>query len=150
MNVEGPALEPLLHRLTDCPSEFLEVVGQDNPAGVDVVAIVCDLLRTLTPDSPPELEASHLAAIRQRTVAELTLISITCWLLSDPWFLGQPHLSPLTWHLLVSETWGRLAGLVRPTSSSTTPIAARNSCGCAWHSWDGGPKANRPLRPPIA
>ena len=114
MNVEGPPLEPLLHRLTDCPTEFLEVAGQDHPGGVEVVAIVCDLLRTLTPDNPPELEASHLAAIRQRTPAELSLISITCWLLSDPWFLGQPRLSPLMWKLLVSETLARLAGLVRP------------------------------------
>jgi hypothetical protein len=114
MNVAGPALEPLLHRLTDCPREFLDVAGKDNPSGVEVVAIVCDLLRTLTPDKPPELEASHLAAIRARTLAELTLISITCWLLSDPWFLGRPQLSPLIWKLLVSQTLTRLAGLVRP------------------------------------
>ena len=113
MNTEGPPLEPLLHRLTDCPTEFLEVAGKDHPGGVEVVAIVCDLLRTVTPDNPPELEVRHLAAIRQRTPAELTLISITCWLLSDPWFLGQPHLPPLMWRLLVSDTLARLAGLVR-------------------------------------
>jgi hypothetical protein len=114
MNIEGPALEPLLHRLTDCPSEFLDVASQDNPGGVEVVAIVCDLLRTLTPNEPPELEARHLAAISKRTSAELKLISITCWLLSDPWFLAQPQLSRLMWKLLTSETLARLASLVRP------------------------------------
>jgi hypothetical protein len=113
MNTEGPPLEPLLHRLTDCPAEFLDVVGKDNPGGVEVVAIVCDLLRTLTPDDPPELESSFLAAIRQRKPAQLTLISIICWLLSDPWFLGQPDLPPLMWKLLMSDTLARLAGLVR-------------------------------------
>ena len=114
MNVEGPSLEPLLQRLSDCPAEFLDVAGKANPSSVDVVAIVCDLMRTLTPDDPPELESSHLAAIRKRTVKGRTLIAITCWLLSDPWFLGRPHLSPLMWKLLASETLARIAGLVRP------------------------------------
>jgi hypothetical protein len=114
MNVEGPPLERLLHRLTDCPPEFLAVAGKKNRDDVEVVAIVCDLLRLLDPDNPPELEASFLTAIRARTQPELKLISIVGWLLGDEWFLGHPHLITSMRTMIASENLARLATLVRP------------------------------------
>jgi hypothetical protein len=107
MKDEGPELDGLLHRLAECPPEFLQ-------AGVDVPAIVCDLLRPLAPARPPDLETAALAEIRRRDPKGVMLISVACWLLGDEWFMARPQLAPAIWKLLKTETLPRLAGLVRP------------------------------------
>jgi hypothetical protein len=114
MNAAGPQLEPLLRRLAECPPEFLQVFDGATTDSVEVLAIVCDLLRSLSPADPPELETAHLEKLRQKPRPERTLISLACWLLADDWFLSRPQLAPLIWKLLVSDELGRLAALIRP------------------------------------
>src|SRR5688572_21984651 len=114
MKVEGPELEPLLHRLADCPPEFLQVAADKNSAGPGVVAIACDVLRPLTPDRPPELDTSLLTLLQRLPPPQLTLISIVCWLLADAWFQTRPQLAPAIWKLLASDEFAKLTALVRP------------------------------------
>ena len=113
MTKEGPQLDALLHRLTDCPAEFLEAGGKD--ATADTVAIVCDHMRRLTPDEPPELSPA-LAEIRGAPPALQTLLAILCWLLHDEWFLARPNLAPALWKLITSPGLARLSQLTKPTA----------------------------------
>jgi hypothetical protein len=112
MKDEGPQLEALLHRLADCPPEFLEV-SRDKES-IDVPAIVCDLLRPLSPLWNPELEQSKLAALREAGVPERTLVSIACWLLADEWFRTRSDLAPAMWNVLTSSALAQLARMVKP------------------------------------
>ena len=107
MEQSAPQLEALLHRLAECPAEFLD-------DGVHVVAIVCDTLRPITAPHPPELQREAIAEIQRRAAPELKLISVVCWLLADDWFRGQQQLAPAMWKLLTSDRWARLTKLVRP------------------------------------
>ena len=106
MKQEGPLLDSLLHRLAECPPEFLQ-------AGIDVVAIACDLLRVMDTTKPPELMAGWLATLGKRTESELKLTAVICWLLHDEWFLSRPPLAPLVGKLLASASLASLTGLVR-------------------------------------
>lgn len=114
MTQPGPSLDALLHRLSECPAEFLDVAGVNAPRGVDVLALACDLVRAFDPDQPPELMTDWLRTMRKRTGDELKLVSILCWLLHDEWFLGQSDLAPRVCQLLAGTWIATLVGLVRP------------------------------------
>ncbi|HTN77169.1 MAG TPA: hypothetical protein VL096_18040, partial [Pirellulaceae bacterium] len=114
MQTEGPQLEQLLHRLAECPPEFLELSEGHSPPGADVIAIVCDLARSMSGDSCPERENAALTKIRNGSEPQRKLISVICWLLHDEWFRRQSELVPALWKLLTSEELERLAALVRP------------------------------------
>ena len=47
MEHEGPTLEYLTHRLSECPGEFLAEPRGKRRGTIDVTAIVCDLFRKL-------------------------------------------------------------------------------------------------------
>lgn len=121
MNSEGPQLDKLLHRLSECPPEFLLVDVGKKAQSVDVVAIVCDTLRPLVPARPPELEAAALAKLRTHLPPQLTLLSIVCWMLCDEWFQTRPDLAPRFWTLFASDELSRLADLVRPDKFVSDP-----------------------------
>ncbi len=121
MNSEGPQLDKLLHRLSECPPEFLQVAAREKVESIDVVAIVCDTLRLLVPARPPELEAAALEKLRTRLPLQLTLISIVCWLLNDEWFHTRPDLAPLYWKLFATDELVGLADLVRPDKFLSDP-----------------------------
>lgn len=113
MDAEGPDLEVLLRRLTDCPREFLGLAA-GKATGADLRAIVCDALRPMMRDSPPELNKTALAAAVAGPIARQTVVSIVCWLIRDDWFVTQPRLSRTWWSLLESDELTRLAALVKP------------------------------------
>lgn len=112
MHRQGPEIEKLLHRLAECPGEFLRA-GKGVKDDADAVAIVCDQMRAMTPNEPPEL-SPFLAEIRSGSSARLKLLSIVCWLLHDPWFLERPNLAPAMWELLTSRQLTQLSALVKP------------------------------------
>lgn len=121
MKDAGSQLDPLLHRLAECPSEFLQVAEGAGPDGVDVAAIVYDTLRALAPDQNPESQRATVAGFGYRTQPHLTLISIVCWLLNDDWFLAnRPPAAPLS-KLLTSDGLAPLAGLIRPARFVSDP-----------------------------
>jgi len=113
MNREGPLLETLTRRLTECPPEFLASPRLGAVGKVVVPAVVADLLRDL---AGAPLTAAQVAGFdakdpwRQRN--RLSLILVACWLLHDPWF-RQPALAEPVLRLLTSE----LAGLAETTSA---------------------------------
>ncbi|MBI3469603.1 MAG: hypothetical protein HY000_41920, partial [Planctomycetes bacterium] len=114
MHTEGPELEALLHRLSECPAEFLQVSTEKDRPAVDVVAIVCDHMRPMTPDEPPERQTFALEAIRNGKPARQGLVSIICWLLHDEWFLARPDLAPDMWNLLISPQLTQRSAMIKP------------------------------------
>ena len=124
MNQEGPLLESLTHRLSECPAEFLAKPRgpQGADAGtVDVAAIVCDQMRAMgaTPD---------VAAARTRLWANgpadenrARLAAVVAWLLHDEWFLSRPQTAPDVWKLLVGPALDARARLLPAASAVNDP-----------------------------
>ena len=54
MRNEGPRLELLTHRLSECPPEFLLTPRIGEAGQIDVIAIVCDHFRWLGTQPPIE------------------------------------------------------------------------------------------------
>jgi hypothetical protein len=120
MTDEGPQLETLLHRLSECPGEFLEVASGKKDDGIDVIAVVCDHMRRMSSE-PPELKADVLDELRGGTPARQALVSVACWLLHDDWFLSRPELAAGMWKLLISDELTRLSALIRPEKFVSDP-----------------------------
>lgn len=112
MNTEGPPLDALLHRLAECPAEFLCPPRVGGAGVIQVDAVVSDLLgliggkplddaaaRRLThPPKPPGANGPALALV-------------ACWLLADPWFAGRHTLAGAARRLLTGRL-NDLAALV--------------------------------------
>jgi hypothetical protein len=100
----GPQLDRLLHRLADCPPDFL--LG---PGEIEVLALACDHFRALGVAIPGPRERRSLAALPSETQG---LLPIVLWLLRDDWFLARPELAQATWRLLLSDALTKLAKIV--------------------------------------
>lgn len=101
----GPQLDPLLHRLAECPEEFLSP-----PQHIDVAALACDHFRALGLPIPAVRQRRSIAVA---PAAAQSLMSVVLWLLHDEWFLARPELANATIELLQSDGLRRLASLVR-------------------------------------
>lgn len=95
---EGPALEYLLRRLSECPPEF--VISAHDKTAVAPAAVVSDLLQDLgghllTPGSaaPFQLEPNG----KNRNY--INIILIACWLLHDSWFRQQQRFAESAYNL---------------------------------------------------
>jgi hypothetical protein len=110
MQQEGPLLESLLHRLSECPPEFLETPFPGK-GGINVLAVVCDHLRKIAPDQPPDLDAD-LKQISTYSENHRSLLAVVSWLLHDEWFLNRAFLAPKMKALLLSAELAGLAPLV--------------------------------------
>src|SRR3954464_10227295 len=120
MEHEGPTLEYLLHRLSECPGEFLAEPRDDGRGTVDVTAIVCDQMRAFGIE-PQHLNLEPLVhkgfpAAKNR----LRLVSVATWLLNDEWFLARPALGQPIWELL-SQGLNALAGAMPAELAVTDP-----------------------------
>jgi hypothetical protein len=118
MNTEGPLLEALLHRLAECPPEFLEEPRLGSAGKIHVAAVVGDLLRNLggvTEFEPVFFQAtenprassprgSTLPTAKQRN--RLRIILIACWLLHDEWFRRQGQIGPAIHQFLALDLDG--------------------------------------------
>lgn len=116
MSPDGPEIERLTRRLAECPGEFLAT----EDGSPDHIAVVCDHMRRMTPDAPPE-RSPALSAIRRAAPAHLELIAVTCWMLHDDWFVDRPDLAPRMWDLFGSDALKRLAELIKPAAFVTDP-----------------------------
>ncbi len=90
---EGPLLEALTHRLSQCPREFLYAPRVGNGGQVHVAAVVSDLIIDM---SSHIRAAEHYRVFRGATKGEvdwLRMVLVTCWLLHDKWFLRRPELA---------------------------------------------------------
>jgi hypothetical protein len=113
METEGPILESLTHRLTECPEEFLLAPRMGNAGVISVEAIAHDLLRDMGVALPEPLPT-------KAKTAHLSLIAISCWLLHDDWFLARPDVAPKVQRLL-SVSLDPLSAVVRATEFVTDP-----------------------------
>jgi hypothetical protein len=102
---QGPPLELLLHRLNQCPPEFLLPPKTRSAHGViNLSAIVHDHMRAWSPTAFSTFRQSDLQGIiDQSSVNHLQMIAVTVWLLHDPWFLARPDLAPHGWRLLTGS-----------------------------------------------
>lgn len=117
MQREGPQLERLLRRMTECPEDFLEPPAHGKQPGIDVVAIVCDQIRALRTDPPPETESQAIQAIRAAGSRQQQFMALVAWLFCDDWFLAKPALVPAMWSVYVSQELAQLAAVVQPASA---------------------------------
>jgi hypothetical protein len=122
----GPRLESLLRRLSECPSEFLES-AQGNYGASQVVAIVCDHFRAYGEQYKLDPSDPWIKSILNESKPSIPLVrywgilSISCWLLHDEWFLHRPHLASLTWNWLRSDGLKKLSSLVHPSHCLSDP-----------------------------
>ncbi|MGE0755440.1 MAG: hypothetical protein AB7F89_04080 [Pirellulaceae bacterium] len=110
---QGPPLELLLHRLANCPGDFLQPTAPESASGIAVVAIACDLLREADPWQVPEDRARDCRDLGEFPPDRQQLIAVVCHLLHDAWFFARPQLGPAMWSVLLAPELGRLVKLVR-------------------------------------
>jgi hypothetical protein len=103
----------LLHRLAECPPDFL--LG---PGEIDVVALACDHFRALGVAIPSLQDRRSLAALADDAKR---LLPVVLWLLRDPWFVARPLLAEATGKLLRSDPLTKLARLVHPEALINDP-----------------------------
>lgn len=123
---EGPPLEALLHRLAECPPEFIETCA--NPRGnVQVVAVIADHYREFGPDNPVRLDDPFFVALKRKPKDQVKatrhwgLLSVAVWLLHDPWLLARQHLAERGWQWLQSDALSLLSQMIRPEHCIADP-----------------------------
>lgn len=104
MDAEGPMLERLTHRLSECPEDFFA-------SGVDVGALVADLHRAM--GAVPSPSAPMTAEPRHREAA-----AVAVWLLRDDWFAGKKELAGKLGEVLMGRVKA-LAAVVEPRTLVT-------------------------------
>ncbi len=112
--VEGPELQGLLHRLAECPADFLAEPTLGPGGEVEVAAVVSDLLGEL--GGTPLKSAGPFGQVRpDETPAQarnrLRTVLVACWVLFDPWF--QAHRAGARAASFLAEGLDGVAGLVQ-------------------------------------
>ena len=105
---EGPALEALLHRLAECPPDFLAEPRLGERGVIEVAAVVADLLRALggaalTPDAAAVFRPARQPAKHRN---RLRAVLITAWLLHDDWFRERERFAAPAQQLLAGGVGG--------------------------------------------
>lgn len=120
MTAEGPLLERLTHRLSECPSDFLgePVIGSRGSVRVD--AVISDLLQDLGGAPLDEAGARPFAAPDRERRNCLRLALICAHLLHDDWFLDARRFAPAARAWLEGGLEG-LSELVAPDLFVTDP-----------------------------
>jgi hypothetical protein len=116
MTMEGPPLESLTHRLSECPPEFLLP-----PGTIDIGAILADHFRAMQNDPAMLNIAATVSAATTRGGANLlSLMVITTWILHDPFFLADYGWAPAMW-LLLQSGLDRLSRVVTAENAVRDP-----------------------------
>lgn len=106
---QGPLLETLTHRLSECPQDFLL-----DPTQLNVLAIVNDTIEAL--GGAIDMETSRaFNSIKIPDNLEknrLQLTAITCWLLHDDWFVRESRFASQSMRF-ITERLPELARLVQ-------------------------------------
>lgn len=126
MRAEGPPLELLLRRLSDCPPEFIETCATKD-GGSQLAAIIADHCRSfgqehLTQERLVWLEAlGHKPVDRPAAMRYWGVLSVATWLIHDSTFLSRPDLIESGWKWLTGESLRILSELVRPDKLLSDP-----------------------------
>lgn len=100
MEKQGPALEPLTHRLAETPAEFLDEPRIGASGKVHVVALVNDVLALLGQRAAISALVRFEGIDARRDRNRLALVMIAAWLLADDWFAAAGLPQPLVLELL--------------------------------------------------
>ena len=104
MKEEGPQLEALTRRLSECPSDFLAEPRTAKGGGqVEVAAVVFDLLGELGDKILTKKEAEQFILSNPKSKDErnyLRLVLLASWLLHDIWFRSRRQFAEQTYELL--------------------------------------------------
>lgn len=93
--LDGPVLAALVHRLSECPGEFLQEPRVEQRDGaflgtIHVDAVASDVIRSMGGSVPPVSDTKALRRGRGRSPANhLRLALVACWVLGDRWFEGR-------------------------------------------------------------
>jgi len=90
---EGPILERLSHRLSECPADFLAEPRIGQRGGVYVDAVISDLLMDLGGDPLSKSGAGPFQATDKKDRNRLRLVLVSSWLCHDEWFRQREGLA---------------------------------------------------------
>ena len=121
MTQEGPPLERLLRRLSECPAEFMAEPRVGARGLVRVDAVVSDLLidlggSPLPPDQLSAFQSSNARKDRNR----LAVVLVASWLLHDIWFRDQATFAGSAQQLL-AEGLNELSAMVQAPKVISDP-----------------------------
>lgn len=106
---EGPSVVDLVHRLAECPDEFLwePMIGETGM--IQTRAVVWDVLRRLG-----EGQATGEEGVRQvrNPRNRWRLMQVGCWILADEWFQGRTKLAEPAWRWLSGASLEEVATVV--------------------------------------
>lgn len=126
MRAEGPPLELLLRRLSDCPPEFLETCSTKD-GGSQLAAIIADHYRRFGPEYLNQERLEWLDKLylkpsdRPTAVRYWGVLSVATWLIHDSTFLSRPDLIESGWKWLSGESLRLLSEIIRPENLLTDP-----------------------------
>jgi len=93
MGSEGPVLEALTHRLSQCPREFLDEPRIGRQGQIRTAAVVSDLIMDMVSQMLPAKSRQVFTNVSKKDAGWLRLVLVACWLLHDQWFLNRPKLA---------------------------------------------------------
>jgi hypothetical protein len=120
MNDEGPLLETLTRRLSECPADFLAEPRLGLAGSVHVAAVVSDLVCDLGGQPLIKAQAVAFQTKDAKHRNRLSLVLVACWLLHDPWFRAQNRFAGLAYDFLATGLT-ELAGLVPAPACVSDP-----------------------------
>jgi hypothetical protein len=106
---EGPDLAALVHRLAECPPDFLEEPRIGDAGIVDVAAVVWDLMFDLI-GTAVAFDPAPFVARGPEDRARLRIVLVASWLFHDAWFRGKELGQPIL--IVLANSFTELAALV--------------------------------------
>lgn len=96
-----PDLQAMMHRLSQCPREFLLTpVTDGNKGRIHVDAVVSDLMLDISGNFPSEKDAKVFANVSHSKANWLNVVLLSCWIFHDSYFteknIEQPLIKLLT------------------------------------------------------
>lgn len=127
MDNEGPQLETLLRRLSECPIEFIETCK--TPTGlIQLIAILSDHFREFGDVNPLKKRTRLFTRLdgnatqsNKSSMRHWAVLSVAAWLLHDEWFLARPELSKASWQWLSSKSLEKFSEIVSPEHCINDP-----------------------------
>ena len=120
MKEQGPQLDRLTHRLSECPPDFLAEPRIASHGTVHVDAVINDVMLDLGGEPLAREEASAFSTAGQKQRGFLRLALIAAWLLHDAWFRKRGNLAPpaLAW---INTGLGNLAAIIAADAFVSDP-----------------------------
>lgn len=125
MNEEGPQLVALMHRLSECPEDFVSLSDRADGAAC-TVALTQDFFRRFG-DIDPIRDDTHVLdewmMLGGKSIPQsyFGLLGVTLWLFYDPWFDGKSQFAKPIWDLIQGEKLRALSPLLKATQVVADP-----------------------------